>query len=132
MTDLKPTQVLPARRIRSLIKAALPPDIRPPDLRLEALRAGHDSLVLSLPPWVARFGLLAGEGRCLLWCEPGPAQIDAFPSQMALDLAGRRMMIDILDAATRTWVSRESAEAGPLVAGLPYTGHPLLAWIRPV
>jgi hypothetical protein len=49
---------------------------------------------------------------------------------MSLDVPPGRYMVEILDAATLNWVSRESAEGALLVAGLPYTGNPVLAWIR--
>ena len=113
------------------MRAALTPEVRPPDLDLEALDGGHDSLVRSLPAWVKRFGFLAGTGQYCLWCEPRRAPGDTFPSQMVLDIPRGRYFIDTLDTAARTCVSRESAEGGPLVAGLPYTGNPLLTWIRP-
>jgi hypothetical protein len=38
--------------------------------------------------------------------------------------------LQILDTATSSWVSRESAEGGPLIAGLPYTGNPVVVWVR--
>jgi len=123
---------LSAGRTLSLIRSALTPEAKPAGLDPEALSGGHDPLVRSLPPWVERFGLLAGAGRYCLWCRPRPAPADAFPSQMVLDIPPGRFLVDILDAATRTWISRESAAGGPLVAGLPYTGNPIMAWIRPI
>jgi hypothetical protein len=118
-------------RTRSLINAALTPEVRPSDLDLEALSGGHDTLVRSLPRWVKRFGLLAGAGRYCLWCEPRSATDETFPGQMILDLPRGRYLVDCLDTRTSKWVSRESAEGGPLVAGLPYIGNPILTWIRP-
>jgi hypothetical protein len=120
-----------AGRTLSLIRKALTPEVKPPGLDPETLTGGHESLIRSLPAWVKRFGFLAGAGEYCLWCEPRPAPVDAFPSQMVLDMPRGRYWIDIFDTSTRTWLSRESAEGGPLVAGLPYTGNPLLAWIRP-
>ena len=113
-----------------MVRSALTPEVRPPGFDIEALTGGHDSLIRSLPAWIKRFGLLAGAGQYCLWCEPRGARVDVFPSQMVLDIPPGRYLIDTLDTATRTWVSRESAAAGPLVAGLPYTGNPLLVWIR--
>jgi hypothetical protein len=112
------------------MSAAPTPEVRPPGLDIEALAGGHDTLVLSLPPWVKRFGLLAGAGAYCLWCEPRPEPGRTFPSQMILDVPRGRYLVDALDASARTWLSRESAEGGPLVIGLPYVGNPLLAWIR--
>jgi hypothetical protein len=119
-----------AGRTLSLVRSALIPEVLPPGFDLEALTGGHDSLIRSLPAWVKRFGFLAGAGQYCLWCEPRGAPVDAFPSQVILDIPRGRYLIDIFDTTTRTWMSRESAAAGPLVAGLPYTGHPLLVWIR--
>jgi hypothetical protein len=124
-------EALSAERTRSLIGAALPAEVRPPGLDLEALSGGHDALVRSLPPWVERYGLLAGAGHYCLLCEPRSAPDETFPSQMILDIPRGRYFVDRLDIPARTWVSRESAEGGPLVAGLPYIGNPILAWIRP-
>lgn len=129
--DPHPPRTLSAGRSRALISAALTPEARPPELDIEALAGGRDALVRSLPPWVGRFGLLAGAGGYCLWCEPRPAPGNTFPGQMVLDLPGGRYLVDVLDASASTWVSRESGEGGPLVAGLPYTGNALLAWIRP-
>jgi hypothetical protein len=108
----------------------LTPELRPAGINLDALEGGHESLTRSLPAWVRRFGLLAGAGQYCLWCEPRPAPRQTFPSQIILDIPRARYLIEIFDTATRTWVSRESAEGGPLVAGLSYTGTPLLVWIR--
>jgi hypothetical protein len=108
----------------------LPPALRPTGLGFESLEGGHESLIRSLPAWVKRFGFLAGAGQYCLWCEPRPAPRQTFPSQIILDIPRGRYLIDILDTAIETWVSRESAEGGPLVAGLSYTGTPLLVWIR--
>jgi len=113
------------------MSAALTSEVRPPDLDIEALTEGHDSLVRSLPPWVKRFGLLAGAGHYCLWCEPRSAPGRTFPSQMILDIPRGRYLVDALDTGASTWVSRESAEGGPLVAGLTYLRNPLLVWIRP-
>lgn len=128
---IKPPRQLSAGRTRSLLRSALPPQSTPAGLDVDALAGGMDSLVRSLPPWVKRFGFLAGAGQYVLWCEPKARPRRTFPGQMILNLPGGRYLIDILDITTKKWVSRESAEGGPLVAGLPYTGNPLLAWIRP-
>lgn len=113
------------------MSTALTPEVRPPDLDIDALTGGHDSLVRSLPPWVKRFGLLAGAGQYFLWCEPRSSPGQTFPGQLVLDIPSGRYLVDCLDTTARTWVSRESAEGGPLVAGLPYIGNPLLIYIRP-
>ncbi len=49
---------------------------------------------------------------------------------MVIDVPAGRYLVETLDAAASTWISRESAEGGPLVAGLPFTGNPVMVWIR--
>lgn len=122
------------RETRSRIQAAIEKAGRtaslPASLDPGTMKRGRVSLVRSLPAWVGRFGFLAGPDSDCLWCEPLPAPEEIFPSQLIVDLPPGRYMIEILDAVTSRWVSRESAEGGPLVAGLPFTGNPVLVWIR--
>ena len=129
-TEAKRLRPYSVRRTRSLISGAIAPEARPPGIDPEALRGGQDSLIRSLPAWVKRFGFLAGTGHYCLWCDPLPAPGDAFPSQMILDIPCGRYIVDTYDTVAMTWVSRESAEGGPLVVGLPFTGNPVLVWIR--
>ena len=49
---------------------------------------------------------------------------------MVIDVPCGRYLVETLDTVTSTWISRESAEGGPLVVGLPYTGNPVMVWIR--
>jgi hypothetical protein len=118
------------RRTRSLIRAALASEVRPPNFDPKTLTGGQDSLVKSLPAWVKRFGFLAGAGHYCLWCNPLPSPRDTFPNQIILDIPRGRYFVDTLDAVTLIWVSCESAEGGPLIVGLPFTGNPVLVWIR--
>jgi len=127
-------RLLAAEETRSRVRAAfekaarIDPRIPSPDpARMKRARA---TLVRSLPPWVGRFGLLAGPGFHCLWCEPIPSPRETFPSQMIFDVPPGRYMIEIFDSGTLRWASRESAEGSPLVAGLPFTGNPVLVWIR--
>jgi hypothetical protein len=122
--------MLSTRRTRLLISRALKSEVRPSNLDPEALTGVRRSLVRSLPEWVWRFGLLAGSDNYCLWCEPRSSPGETFPSQMILDAPRGRYLIDVFDVETQEWVSRESAEGGPLVAGLPCTGNPLLVWIH--
>jgi hypothetical protein len=124
--------MLSVRRSRSLIGKALASEVRPPNLDPETLTGSRRTLVRSLPSWVWRFGLLAGPRHYCLWCEPRSLPGETFPGQIILDIPRGRYLVELYDAAARRWVSRESAEGGPLVAGLPYTGNPLLVWIRAV
>ncbi|MCX6562045.1 MAG: hypothetical protein NTU60_00415 [Candidatus Aminicenantes bacterium] len=122
------------RETRSLIQAAIEKTGRisplPASLEPAGWKRGRAGLIRSLPAWVGRFGFLAGLNEFGLWCEPLPGPREAFPSQLVIDVPPGRYMIESLDAETSTWVSRESAEGGPLVAGLPCTGNPVFVWIR--
>ncbi len=131
-TKAKKARPYSERQTRLLIRKALPPEIRPPGLILKELKGGHNALVRSLPSWVRRFGILSGPGQCFLWCDPLSTPGDAFPSQIIIDIPRGRHIVNTFDTNARTWVSRESAEGGPLVVGLPFTGNPVLAWIRAV
>jgi len=127
-------RVLTAEETRSRIRAAVArpyaPEAKVSFLDVERMKRARPSLVRSLPPWVGRFGLLAGSGFYCLWCEPDSSPAETFPGQMVLDIPSGRYMVEILDSATALWVSRESAAGGPLVAGLPYTGSSVLVRIR--
>ncbi len=122
------------RETRSRIQAAIEKAGRtsplPSSLEPGGWKRGRAGLIRSLPAWVGRFGFLTGPNEFGLWCEPLPAPEEIFPSQLIVDVPPGRYMIEILDAVTSHWVSRESAEGGPLVAGLPCTGNPVLVWIR--
>ncbi|MBM3296241.1 MAG: hypothetical protein FJY83_01440 [Candidatus Aminicenantes bacterium] len=122
--------MLAVRRVLSLVEEALPPEVRPPGLNPEALAGGRYDLVRRLPSWVKRFGLLSGPAGFCLWCEPRREPAETFPSQMILNLPRGRYLVDVLDTESAAWVSTETAEGGPLVAGLPFTGSPVVAWIR--
>ena len=117
-------------RIQAAIEKAGRTASRSSSLEPGGWKRGRAGLIRSLPAWVGRFGLLAGPKEFGLWCEPLPVSGETFPSQLVIDVPPGRYMIEILDAETSTWVSRESAEGGPLVAGLPCTGNPVLVWIR--
>ncbi len=84
-----------------------------------------------MPPWVARAALLRSRGAWWLWCE---RRRGAKPlgGQFVMDLPRGRYMIDVLDAGTHAWFSRESTVAPLLVAGLPPGPRALLARIRRV
>jgi len=119
-----------AKKTISLIRAALKPEVKPSDLALDAFRSGGSRLIRSLPGWIGRFGILEGANQFLLWCEPKPSPGETFPSQFVFNVSRGRWFVEIFDPVAAAWISRESAEGGPLVAGLPFTGHPLLVRIR--
>lgn len=84
-----------------------------------------------MPTWVARVGVLRSRGAWWLWCEPSKGS-RAAGGQFVVDVPAGRYMVDTLDTRTRTWCSRESAVASPLVAGLPATGGAVLVKLRRV
>jgi hypothetical protein len=87
--------------------------------------------VVALPGWVARFGPLSDGKQFWLYCEPGGNPDPAPAGQVLFRLPPGRYMIDTFDLGSGDCVSRESAVASPLVAGLTFTGHPVLLWLRP-
>ena len=70
--EAKRPPALPADKTRSLIRAALAKAGRLPEHDpgndLRAFKRGRTSQVGILPPWVGRFGFLAGSDQCCLWC----------------------------------------------------------------
>ena len=124
---------LPDEKALSLINEALKkvgqPEAgpRPESVTSEGHRVPR---VRILPPWVERVGFLGRPDRWCLWCEPRTSSSRGFPGQVVIDVRRGRYMVETLDGARSTWVSRESAEGGPLVIGLPYTGSPILVLIR--
>jgi len=84
-----------------------------------------------LPGWVARFGPLSDGKQFWIYCEQGGDPDPAPAGQVLFRLPPGRYMIDTFDLDSRECVSRESVVASPLVAGLTFTGHPVLLWIRP-
>jgi hypothetical protein len=73
--------------------------------------------------------LIAKDGTWLL-VEPGTQVEKHTPGQFVIDLPAERYMVEIFDLTNRKWISCESAAGGPLVAGLPCTGNPLVIRIR--
>ena len=130
MSDPGPER-LPADRARAEVRKALAAAGAPIPLDAEALTEAPRDLVRSLPGWIRRFGFLEGLGTFILWCKPRSDAERLFPSQVILDVPPGRYFVETLDAGTGRWISRESAEGGPLVAGLPQTGSPVLVLVRP-
>jgi hypothetical protein len=121
---------IPAERVRSKIRQALASTGQAPPIDLDSLVETPLSLVRSLPDWVGRFGILRASDVLALWCEARAGGGETFPSQLILDLPVGRYLAETLDVRSRQWISRESAAGGPLVAGLPFTGFPILVWIK--
>jgi hypothetical protein len=87
-------------------------------------------LVGSLPSWVARYGLAIDGDNAWLYCEPYPGADSETPGQTLLDLPPGRYVVDTFDTASCDCIGRESAEGGPLVVGLVFTGSPVLLHIQ--
>jgi hypothetical protein len=90
------------------------------------------ALVGKLPGWVARYGALIEERNAWIYCEPHPGAESGPVGQILLHRPDGRSLIDSFDAASARCIARESAGGIPLVAGLPFTGGPILLWIRPI
>ena len=88
-------------------------------------------LVGALPGWVARFGPLSDGKNIWLCCDPRVDPESAPSGQFLLKLPPGRYIIDTFDLSSHNCICRESAAAAPLVAGMAYTGHRILLWIRP-
>jgi hypothetical protein len=129
MTRPSPRRVS-SRTAKSKILAAFSLAQSPLPFGLPEPGGGSGDPVRSLPLWVGRYGFLSGPNGTVLWCEPSGRTGEAFPSQFILDAPPGRYFVDIFDSAAGRWISRESAEGGPLVAGLPYTGGPVVVLIR--
>jgi hypothetical protein len=86
--------------------------------------------VRALPPWVFRAALVKSARAWWLWCEPRKGR--ARDGQCVLDLPAGRYIVEALDTRDHAWVSCESAAGAPLVAGLPFTGRPVLMCARRV
>lgn len=100
-------------------------------VRIPATFTSMDPAVIRrVPAWVARAALLKSARAWWLWCEPRRGR--ARDGQCVIDLPAGRYIVESLDTRSRSWVSCESAAGAPLVAGVPFTGRPVLACIRRV
>ena len=87
--------------------------------------------VRSMPDWVDRLHVLpVGPREWWLLCEPAAAREDETAGQFVVAAAAGRYMVDTYDPAGGDCVARESAEGGPIVAGLAFTGRAVLVHIR--
>ena len=122
---------LPVDRVRSYVRAALAAAGTPFPFDPSSLAPSEEGLVRTLPSWIGRFAVLRSSDALVLWCEPRRGGEKTFPSQIILDVSPGRYFVDALDAASGRWIFRESAAGGPLVAGLPFAGGPILLLVRP-
>jgi len=99
---------------------------------LPAAVSADDALVERLPSWVARYGAVSDGHNAWVYCAPRSGRKSGRPGQIVLCTRSDRCFIDIFDAASGDCIARESAGGTPLVAGLAFTGKPLVLWIRPI
>jgi len=90
------------------------------------------ALTLLRPAWIARYGALIEGRNAWIYCEPYPGAESGIAGQILLRKPDGRSLVDSFDAEAATCIARESAGGTPLVVGLPFTGGPLLLWIRPI
>lgn len=116
------------RRIATALGAARDADA---SVRIPATFTSVDPAAIRLvPAWVARAALLKSARAWWLWCEPRRGR--ARDGQCVIDLPAGRYIVESLDTRSHTWVSCESAAGAPLVVGVPFTGRPVLVFIRRV
>jgi hypothetical protein len=92
--------------------------------------SADQALIRLVPSWVARAALVRSVRAWWLWCEPRRGR--ARDGRCVLDLPAGRYLIETLDTRSHTWVSCEATADSPLMAGVPFTGRPVLVAIRKV
>jgi len=116
--------------VRRIIEILHRQGVESPDLPAAAF--ADATLVEKLPPWVARYGAIIDGQNAWVYCASHPDNKSGQPGQILLHMRSSRCLIDSFDAASGVCIARESAGGTPLVAGLVFTGRPLLLWIRPI
>lgn len=92
---------------------------------------GDDSLVRSAPTWAARLRVLpTGPREWWLLCERRSGRGRAVSGQFVFAASPGRYMLDTHDPASGACIAKESAEGGPIVAGLACPGPAVLVRIR--
>jgi len=86
--------------------------------------------IRNLPSWIIRCGYLEGPDERCLWLVPKEKPDEVFPGQFVLDVPPGRYYVEVFDPRACAWISRESAEGGPLVAGIPFARGPLFVRVR--
>jgi len=82
---------------------------------------GDPDAVRTLPDSVSAFAWLHDGHSHWLFCDT--SQDAGGMGQAVIDFPRDRYVVDTLDTADTRWTMRESAEGGPLVIGVPLTGH---------
>ncbi len=110
---------------------ALVAEVRRQPAVVPSKTAGDDDLVRSAPAWAARLHVLpTGPLEWWLLCERRPGRGRAVSGQFVFAAGPGRYMLDTHDPVTGACVAKESAEGGPIVAGLACPGPAVLVHIR--
>ena len=117
-------------RVRCFVESLHSAGVELPNPSMAA--AADPALVGKLPGWIARYGALIEGRNTWIYCEPHPGAEPGIAGQILLRKPDGRSLVDSFDAAAATCIARESAGGTPLVVGLPFTGGPILLWIRPI
>jgi hypothetical protein len=94
--------------------------------KLQSSGTAGEQTIRHLPPWVGACRLLVEQETTWIYVQPRTPDAGPQPGQLVLDLPAARYLVEILDSASGTWISRESAAGNPLVAGLPFSKNPQL------
>jgi hypothetical protein len=117
-----------AERWKSLVA-----DLRRQPAVVPSAEPATDGLVRSAPTWAARLHVLpTGPREWWLLCERRSARSRPVSGQFVFAAGPGRYMLDTHDPVTGACIAKESAEGGPIVAGLTCPGQAVLVHIRPL
>ena len=108
-------------------------DVRRQPAAIPSHEGGDDGLVRSVPAWVARVRILpVGRREWWLLCERRSGSGRPASGQFVFAAGPGRYVLDTHDPATGACIAKESAEGGPIVAGLTCPGRAVLVHVRRV
>jgi hypothetical protein len=108
-------------------------DVRRQPAVVPSKEPAADGLVRSAPTWAARLHVLPiGPGEWWLLCERRSGRGRPVSGQFVFAAGPGRYMLDTHDPVTGACIAKESAEGGPIVAGLACPGPAVLVHIRPL
>jgi hypothetical protein len=114
-----------AERWQSLVD-----DVRRQPAAVPSHEGGGDGLVRSVPAWVARVRVLpVGRHEWWLLCERRSGRGGPVSGQFVFAAGRGRYVLDTHDPVTGACVAKESAEGGPIVAGLTCPGRAVLVHV---
>lgn len=118
--------------VRSLVLEALRAGAGP-EFEASGLVACDPAIIVRLPAWVTRVGVLQGPEGWWLYVEraaAGDARAPDAGGQILMDVPPGRYAVETFDPSAGEWVGLESAAGGPLVAGLLCRGDAVILRIR--